>query len=285
MFQQLRDKIGTAGLIVGIVALIAALTGGAYAASGGLTGKQKKQVEGIAKKYAGKPGPTGAPGPAGPQGAQGAKGAQGAQGVEGPKGKDASVSLTAATGLCSEVGGAKIEVEGKPTQEICNGEEGPEGPEGSPWTAGGVLPPGETLTGAWAFSAPAGETDIRTAIPFNIMLPGPLTEPEDPGDPLTPPVVHFKGDPSFGEFCLGNSGFPLAKPGHLCVYISGFLFKASPLSIFTPAENPAEEASGFRSAGRTGAILIFDNEAEAGELARGAGTWAVTAPCGVDPCP
>ena len=58
MLTQLRSQFGTAGLVVAIVALIAALAGGAYAASGGLTGKQKKEVTKIAKQNAGKPGGT-----------------------------------------------------------------------------------------------------------------------------------------------------------------------------------------------------------------------------------
>ena len=52
MLTRIHRKLGTAGFVISIVALVAALGGGAYAASGGLTGKQKKEVEKIAKKYA-----------------------------------------------------------------------------------------------------------------------------------------------------------------------------------------------------------------------------------------
>ncbi|MBA3867401.1 MAG: hypothetical protein H0X42_13840 [Solirubrobacterales bacterium] len=48
--SRIHQKLGTAGFIISIVALVAALGGGAYAASGGLSGKQKKEVEKIAKK-------------------------------------------------------------------------------------------------------------------------------------------------------------------------------------------------------------------------------------------
>ncbi|HVV72142.1 MAG TPA: hypothetical protein VHI52_11700 [Verrucomicrobiae bacterium] len=55
--QRIHQKLGTAGLIVAIVALVAALAGGAYAAGGGLSGKQKKEVTKIAQveaeKFAG----------------------------------------------------------------------------------------------------------------------------------------------------------------------------------------------------------------------------------------
>ena len=57
--RAIREPFGTAGLIVACVALVLALTGAAFAAAG-LTGKQKKEVEKIAKKYAGKPGAAGA---------------------------------------------------------------------------------------------------------------------------------------------------------------------------------------------------------------------------------
>ncbi|MCW2987260.1 MAG: hypothetical protein JWM24_198, partial [Solirubrobacterales bacterium] len=52
--RRLREPFGKAGLTVGVIALVMALVGGAYAA-GALTGKQKKEVEKIAKKFAGKP--------------------------------------------------------------------------------------------------------------------------------------------------------------------------------------------------------------------------------------
>ena len=73
MFSRMHNKLGTAGLLVAIVALVFAMVGGAYAAKGALTGKQKKEVTKIAKKYAGKPG---AQGPQGPAGLVGPKGAQ-----------------------------------------------------------------------------------------------------------------------------------------------------------------------------------------------------------------
>lgn len=138
MFSRLHEKLGTAGLVVAVMALVVALGGVAFAA-GGLTKQQEKQVKKIAKKYAGKRGPQGPAGPAGPQGAAGAPGKEGPQGREGPQGKE----------------GPK-------------GNPGTPGVEGSPWTAGGVLPEGATETGAWSF----GPTKLLalSAISFNIPL-------------------------------------------------------------------------------------------------------------------
>ena len=61
MIERIHQKLGTAGFVIAIVALIAALGGTALAAAK-LNGTQKKEVEKIAKKYAGKPGAAG-PGP------------------------------------------------------------------------------------------------------------------------------------------------------------------------------------------------------------------------------
>jgi hypothetical protein len=146
VISRVHQKLGTAGFVISIIALVAALGGGAYAASGGLSGKQKKEVEKIARKVAGKPGPqgpAGTPGTAGPKGDAGAVGAEGKQGPEGKPGAD-----------------------GEP------------GEEGSPWTLGGVLPKGATETGVWSASGLEGAevlVPISFAIPLKAGLAGPKT--------------------------------------------------------------------------------------------------------------
>jgi hypothetical protein len=167
-----------------VVALIAALGGTALAASGALTGKQKKEVEKIAKKYAGKPG---APGAAGANGTNGANGKDGSNGAAGAPGKDGESVTLAASASCGVPGGTKVSV-GAVSKDVCNGKagdagespigtpfsgedeptgnpcggdggvnyivEGVESPvcNGSPWSVGGTLPPGATETGSWAFN-------------------------------------------------------------------------------------------------------------------------------------
>jgi hypothetical protein len=143
MLQRIREQVGAAGLIVAIVALVAALAGGAYAASGGLTGKQKKEVKTIAKSVA-VPGAPGAAGTPGTPGSAGAKGDQGAAGTAGKDGKSVTVN-TVGIAQCGGRGGVIVEEENTPPGvEVCNGE------EGSPWTAGGTLPPGSAETGTWS---------------------------------------------------------------------------------------------------------------------------------------
>ena len=83
-----REPFGKAGLTVAIVALVFAMIGGAYAA-GTLTGKQKKEVEKIAKKFAGKNGSAGLQGSSGKDGSPGAAGQPGPPGPStGPAGGD-----------------------------------------------------------------------------------------------------------------------------------------------------------------------------------------------------
>jgi hypothetical protein len=179
MFTKLREPFGTAGLLVAIVALVFALAGGAYAASGGLTGKQKTEVTKIAKQYAGKPGPAGsqgANGGAGPQGSAGLKGDNGAPGANG-----------------------------------ANGANGTNGTSGFTST----LPAGKTETGQFAFAeedAPE-EAAQRTALSFSI----PLKEPAVPhfigeGEGEGEANEHLPAG------CKGNAEKPKAEPGNLCVF-------------------------------------------------------------------
>src|SRR3954451_2688484 len=85
--RALHDQLGTAGLILAIIALVIALAGSAFAAQSFVT---KKQAIKIAKKYAGKRGAPGAPGAAGPGGPQGPPGPAGATGTQGGPGAPGS---------------------------------------------------------------------------------------------------------------------------------------------------------------------------------------------------
>lgn len=197
MFSRVHQKLGTAGLVVAIVALVAAMTGGAFAAGGGhLTGKEKKEVKKIAKKFAGKKGKNGAPGATGPQGPKGDTGAAGAKGDTGAKGDKGD-----------------------------RGERGLEGSEGSPWTAGGVLPSEETETGVWGSpnSGVAGISFLPLSFPIRLAEPLELEDIHlinEAGEEVyadqTPPFAEHERSPSG---CTGGSFTePKADPGNLCVY-------------------------------------------------------------------
>jgi len=193
MLSRIHNKLGTAGLVVAIVALIAALGGAAYAASDNhLSGGEKKEVTKIAKKYAGKPGPTG------PKGATGAAGAAGAKGATGPKGDKG------ATGE-----------KGPKGDKGATGKTGPTGPKGA--TGPGFEPPlpvGDTETGAWAIA----NANSLVSASFNVALAA------------KPKAIVFIGGSVTGErvvpkeavketVCEGSAAAPTAPSGVLCVYI------------------------------------------------------------------
>lgn len=112
MFSRVHAKLGTAGLVVAVIALIVACSGAALA-RGVLITKLSQISPKVQKKLKGATGPQGPAGPQGPQGEQGPKGDQGARGDR--------------------------------------GEEGPEGKEGPPGPTETKLPAGQTLKGLWQF--------------------------------------------------------------------------------------------------------------------------------------
>ncbi len=282
------------------------------AASGALSGKQKKEVEKIAKKFAGKAGPQG---PAGGAGAKGDPGLEGDQGPEGKQGKDGKAgkdgesgksvvvgSELTGTANCSGQGGATVEKEGTPAskQFVCNGK------EGSPWTAGGTLPPGATEVGNWFLEVgpqkikvdvegTTEEIDLRrpaegivALISFPIRYEFSLRG-EGCGEPeLTrtlPCHVHYGAPNSGGAFvsgtglCPGTSLKPEAAPGELCVYES-----SGSVSGTTEAGIKKNPGGVFAAEGATmtGAYITF---AENSEPARGYGSYAITGCSNTSPNP
>jgi hypothetical protein len=260
------------GLTVAIVALIVALTGTAFAAAK-LNGTQKKEVEKIAKKFAGKPGapgaqgaqgPVGPQGPGGPKGDTGPEGKKGDKGDEGIAGKSVEVTPIAAGDAfeCEERGGALVKNEGAVSGvEVCAGRQGE---KGEPWTAGGVLPPNSSEYGSWAVSgSESDEAGLVTAIPF--FLPMPVAE-------MTASEVHYQGEGvSFFSHCGSNGESPEAEPGQLCVYNNS-------MDDFIHANYIAIENAAFREPGAasTGAVLHF--AAPDGPV-QVSGTYVVRAPC------
>jgi hypothetical protein len=173
MFSLVRTRFGIPG-IVAVIALVFAMTGGAFAA---LSGSEKAEVKKFAKKYSkqfakqfaipGPAGPAGAPGPAGPAGPAGPKGDKGDKGDTG-----------------------------------ATGEAGPTGPEGSPWTVGGELPSEETLTGAWAATIDTKGAG-STAISFPLRLPSLLSADQvhiGAGDDCPGTVANPEAEP--GHLCI-----------------------------------------------------------------------------------
>jgi Collagen triple helix repeat (20 copies) len=209
MYRRFHDRFGTAGLVVAIVALVAAV-GGTALAAGGLSSAEKKLIKKEVKKYA-KAGPQGAqgqPGTPGANGKDGAPGAKGAPGEAGPQGPAGPAGPAGAPGPEGEAG-------------VCSEE-----------NTACVLPSGATMTGIYSF------TDDDTG-----------DEPGEPGfsrehvavisyplkAEVAPDSLHriwvgqeneeeriINGKPPFDTVhCPGTAYEPAALPGYLCVYDGG----------------------------------------------------------------
>jgi hypothetical protein len=244
MLRRFRDRFGAAGLAIAIAAFILAIGGTALAASGALTGKQKKEVKSIAKSFAGKPG---AQGPQGPKGDPGAAAKDGAPGQDGASATTAVFS--GAQHGCTEGG---IEVKSaSPTTYVCNGETGQPG-EAGPLLE--TLPAGKTMKGQWITTVTEvpGETPSGVAT-VNISFPFPLGE--------RPSLTVFLAEEGEDEAdCPGTAEAPEAAAGVLCLYP---LANQGEIGTFAAAPSTKFGASPLLFGGDPGSFA--------------AGTWAVTA--------
>lgn len=264
MFSSLRNHFGIPGVIA-VIALVFAMIGGAYAATGGnplaksskqkksnagLTAKQKKEVKEIAK---------GAPGPQGPAGSNGSAGSAGGQGPIGPQG-----------------------VQGVP------GTPGAKGDAGNPWAVGGTLPEKATLIGT--YSADSEETT------FGALGAGSLNKEETALSSASfslavesSPTFHFVPGSSANANGYGTDeangcpgvdaeGVPQAESGTFCVYgYAGKIFggSISTDSATVASKNPSLEDSETVSPGGTILKMTCPTGALNG-ICYARGLWAVT---------
>lgn len=164
---------------------------------------------------------------------------------------------------------------------------GPEGPEGSPWTAGGTLPPGATETGSWSFDREfeSFETEVEGVkktvtignhgpihVPISFPIPLKGTVIAGVGEPVVN-FVESGGEPSqcTDETGEGSTLFPKADPGELCVYASS---NGLPETSFIRIAKVSEFdfATGANTAG---AMLVLS---EPTGNTSSWGTFALTAP-------
>lgn len=256
--HRLREPFGKAGLIVAVIALVFAMLGGAYAASG--SGGSDSKATASAKK--GPRGPKGPKGPAGPAGPQGPVGAKGDTGPAGSNGKDGTNGTNGTDGVSpkgtafnGEQNGCKeggVKFVGANTTVACNGVKGETG-----FTE--TLPSGETETGTWAIG-PGGLPSV-VALPFNIPLEEAPTEMHyvnQSGEEQKENSFDFQ-DP---VNCLGSAAEPSAPAGTVCMYASFESFEAP--KFFT--------LGSFDQIFTSGATTFF-----VGEEGIALGTYAVTA--------
>ncbi len=273
MFQSIRKHLSYAN-VAATLALVFALTGGAFAATGGSggggspakatasvkggSGRQNQTVAVVAKK---KKKTTSTRGPAGPAGKSGTNGTNGAPGANGPAGP-AGPTGPAGAGTQGEKG--------------VQGEKGLQGEKGTPGTNGTTgftetLPPEKTETGSWALgevgALPANTTEIPARVPISFPIPlPPNPNALEPDEDIEPSHVHYvkTGETVMG--CNGTFQAPEAEPGYLCIYESTLIS-----AKFHSVNNTGVGGEG---AGPTGAQLVLFTQ----EGGQGWGTWAVTAP-------
>ena len=287
MFSRLRKRLTYTNVAM-TLALVFAMTGGAYAASKFVITSTKQIKPSVLKQLQGKAGKAGAAGANGANGAQGTAGANGKDGANGTNGTNgapgtngtsvASAKLATKT-ACAEGGSEFTAAEGKKTT-ACNG---------SPWTAGGTLPSEKTETGSWA-AGPIAEANVPepafhtlyVPISFNVPLAAPLANPAN--CTVTQCRVHFvmtNGKELNGEFneetstqCKGSAAAPTAEPGNLCVYVGQVHTVLGADGFIADPSIEFPDSGGAGGAATTGATLGL---AIQGAESRASGTWAVTA--------
>lgn len=300
MLSFVWRRLSYANVVV-TLALVFAMSGGAYAASKYLITSTKQIKPSVLAQLKGKSGAKGAngaqgpAGPAGPQGAPGAKGENGAPGGPGEKGTNGadgkSVQTSEFTGTkepsskpCGGAGGVEFEVVGSsaPPTYACNGGGGSGG--GLPET----LPEGKTETGTWSVEEdPYQPAETRAETTTSISFPIPLPEPSEHAKAAKIEYVKVKynaghePEPTGNANCPGFKPIPQAARGYLCIYSSELEEYAPNFEEVTFRNTEAFLAGRLEHyASRTGVTLQFvsteTKEAERIHLKAG-GAWAVTA--------
>lgn len=279
MFSAIRRRmrVSPATVVAGL-ALVFAMTGGAYAAKKYLitsTSQIKPSVLAQLKGKAGANGATGAQGaqgvqgPAGPAGPKGETGASGSNGTNGTNGKSVLSGLESPGVNCAE-GGARFEVEGSGVKHYaCNGKTG----------FAEALPSEKSERGVWSaiFTATAGGQVITSAISFPIPLES---------APHVEEAATFIG-PKEGEgeenenkvaipsHCKGTVENPEAVPGNLCVFTRFFKNVKRPGLGVAGSVFLDPRAGSVDAAGPEGVVLTLASEEEGLVLADG--VWVVAA--------
>jgi hypothetical protein len=277
MFHRLRTQI-TPSTLIATLALVFAMTGGAYAAKHYLITSTKQISPKVLKALKGANGKTGANGANGAQGPAGAAGAGGVgpggpQGPQGPQGNPGnpgepgkpgeSVVNKALTpgGACKE-GGAEFKVGGEAATKACSGEKGV-------LHAGETLPTGASESGAWTtiYKAAAAGDPMSSAISFGIPL-------------ASEPAAHYIGtkeelakEPHEAaaikeKKCAGNAENPEAASGNVCVFA---LLESNALEYLYAGSISTEHI--FDTSARGTAVAV--SAEKAGEVVA-AGSWVVT---------
>jgi hypothetical protein len=254
--------------------MIFAMTGGAYAVTGGGRGGSHASAQTAAKKKGkslkGQRGPAGPRGPEGKQGLEGKAGSNGKDGSNGTDGASATTESFAGKAHSCEEGGVVVK-SASPETTVCNGKAGQTG-----FTE--TLPSGKSETGMWSVHMPkvgtAGEeTVFYIPISFSIPLAEELSE-ESGGHALVVGQGEGAGEEkeNLPKGCQGNYKEPAAEPGYFCAFVSyetGITYGPIAFDPVANGEHP------FLNAGKYGTMLSIKGKSPGGEAY---GDWVVTAP-------
>jgi len=301
--------------VTATLALVFAMSGGAYAANHYIIDSLKQINPKVAKTLKGKRGPrgpVGATGPAGPTGLQGLAGTAGKDGLPGKEGKEGvpgkdgkdgapgkdgesvtSTSLSQGDTHCAE-GGSGFTVGGKETY-ACNGPEGKEGQagkDGQPWTPNNVLPSGASEKGTWvAEGRPVPLTLFGNELEMvegSFSFPIPLSETL--GEEATHIIALGHGEGETEEelpeeevngqkikVCKGNVSNPQAVAGNTSQLC--IFVRESENALLTRVASPESGTIGSSAgtAGKTGGVILLLTFKEGAQYMVGSGTWAVAA--------
>jgi hypothetical protein len=251
MFSRIRKRF-TYTNVAATLALVFAMSGGAYAANRFLITSTKQISPKVLKALKGV------------RGANGANGANGAPGANGPAGP-------AGPGGPTGPGGG-------PGPKGETGERGEKGEKGDPGTTGftETLPSGKSETGQWGTAQHISE--VGEKIILGLSFPIPLATP------LNEEHVHYigegegEGEPkeNLPTGCAGNVTKPKAELGNLCVFTRIAVNFTSFKHVVIPFAIEDVEA-GEHGAGKSGAYLLAELAgSETGKIVAD-GDWVVTA--------
>jgi Collagen triple helix repeat (20 copies) len=299
MFHSFREHFGPAGLVVAVVALIAALSGGAIAATGGNPfagssrathksgasasgGLTKKQVLALIREHA-VPGAQGLPGVDGKDGTPGQDGAPGKEGAPGQDGANGENGEDGVDGANGVTGKSVLNGSGPPSNGLgTNGDFYIDtannllyGPKASNvWPPTGTSMKGEdgadgspwTVGGTLPVNATETGgwtyTSPASAEPFLIIERGPLISfPIPLAAALNSSHVAFQGAPQ----CSGSIAHPTAASGYLCIYGTEYGEAWEGIG----SQKLSSNTEGADTAGMQFSLFIFPETTIRG-------TWAVT---------
>jgi hypothetical protein len=262
MLSPIRKRFTYAN-VVATLALVFAMSGGAYAASKFLITSSKQIKPSVLASLKGKAGAAGAAGALGPAGPQGPAGASGKDGAPGGKGEAGPAGTAGAKGEKGPQG-----EKGEPGEKGEQGEPGPEGKAG--FTK--ELPHGQTETGTFAAYF---EKSATTAVPISFPIPLPVALGATAPNYVDLEEQRKENGHEPPEACVGSATKPTATKGSFCLY-EGIAVRPVGTSelnmraLFVPTE-------GKTGVGTSGAVMLIAYSGPE-ELAYLSGTWAVSAP-------